>query len=470
MSRAQIKVEANDRLTIDGKAYRVTEHPALPGIPYLQRGARGFVIQLAASDGERMALKYFKLKYRVPDLVTVATALRKYADLPGMKAARRTVFTHASHAALMAQYPALEYGMLMPWLPGLTWYDVINSKAPISRSEGVRLAQSAAEVLGTLEAQHLAHTDIAGANVMVDRRSAAIQLVDIEEIYGPEQPRPVEAPAGQDGYQHKQGRAQGQWVAEGDRFAAAILIAEMLGWSEARLRQNSADEHFFAAAEMQDPDSARYRLMSQTLREQCGEAVASLLDAAWRSTTLAECPPLAQWRDALATVTVAPGAEAALPTPPSVVVTGRRSLGTAAPQPIPTPLSHVSLDGLKLCRNCGAENPAGYTFCKRCGFFVGTVDQRRQLTASRAKPAATAQPSQPNPAAAPPPPVIVKRDNDEIIVAKRVGDAGKGMQRITTRPADAPPDEQAIGGSWLIAGIIIFMMMAALFLVLLAPR
>ena len=44
MSRAQFKVEAGEKITIDQTQYRVAEHPALPGIPYVQRGARGFVI------------------------------------------------------------------------------------------------------------------------------------------------------------------------------------------------------------------------------------------------------------------------------------------------------------------------------------------------------------------------------------------------------------------------------------------
>jgi len=473
MSRAQIKVEANERIVIEGKPYRVTEHPALPGIPYLQRGARGFVIQLAAPDSERMALKYFKLKYRVPELVTVATMLHKYADLPGMKAARRTVFTNATHASLISQYPALEYGMLMPWLPGMTWYDLITSKAPISTNESIRLAQSLSGVLATLEAQGLAHTDIAGANVMVDRRSSDVQLVDIEEIYGPDQPPPVDAPAGQDGYQHKQGRERGQWNANGDRFAAAMLIAEMLGWSDARLRQNSADEHFFASAEMQDPASARFRLMSQALRDHYGDDIASLFDQAWNSPTLAASPALATWRDALAVLQPTAGVDTSVAVPSAgsgAVISGRRSIGTTSnttPAPLQTPLPQLTLDGVKLCRNCGAENPASYTFCKRCGFFVGTVAQRNQLNASRAKQPAATQVST-STTTAPAAPVVVKRDNDVIIVAKRVGDPGKGMQRVATQSDDKPEETQPVEGSWVIAGVIIFMMLAALLLVLLA--
>jgi hypothetical protein len=159
MSRAQIRVEVNEKITIDRTLYRVAEHPALAGIPYVQRGARGFVIQLIAPNGDRMALKYFKLKYRVPSLVNVAEALKQYADLPGLRAAQRTVFTRATHPELLTRYPALEYGVLMPWLPGLTWYDIVTTKAPLAAHESVKLAQAASGILANFEERTLAHCE-----------------------------------------------------------------------------------------------------------------------------------------------------------------------------------------------------------------------------------------------------------------------------------------------------------------------
>ncbi|MBX3065687.1 MAG: hypothetical protein KF726_22105 [Anaerolineae bacterium] len=466
-SRAQIKVEANERLFIDGKPYRVTEHPALPGIPYIQRGARGFVIQLASTDGERMALKYFKLKYRVPELVRVAASLHKYADLSGMKAARRTVFTQQTHAGLLNQYPALEYGMLMPWLPGTTWYDLITGKVPLTTADSLRLAKSTADVLAGLEAQGVAHTDIAGANVMVDRRAGSVELVDIEEIYGPDQPPPVELPAGQDGYQHKEGRAEGQWSAEGDRFAAAVLICEMLGWADPRLRQNSADEHFFSSLEMQDATSARYRMLLESLRANYTDQLAELLESAWTSNVLSTCPPLAAWKEALSALQPDPAQIVQSPAALSPVVSGRRSIGSDPAAAVPTvPAGRLQLEGVKICRNCGAENVASYAFCKRCGYFIGTFDQRRPPVTVIPKHTTGQQSSV---SAAPPPqPIQVKRDNNSIIVARRVGDPGKGLQRIETPKPPQEPEVQANAGSWLVLGIILMMVLAIIVLALLA--
>lgn len=478
MGRAQIRFEANESLAIDGQRYRVAEHPALPGIPYVQRGGRGFVIQLIDANGERMALKYFKLKFRVPDLVRVAGALRRYADLPGLRAAHRTVFTQADHADLLANYPALEYGMLMPWLPGLTWYDLVTTRAPISAREAVRLAQATGDVLAGLEARGLAHCDIAGGNVMVDRRAATVHLVDIEEMYGPDLPRPIETPAGQDGYQHRTSREEGQWSAAGDRFGAAVLLAEMLGWLDGRVRVNSADEHFFSAAEMQDSGSTRYRLLYEVLRDQYGAPLAELFEAAWHSERLDDCPPVRLWQEALAALdadSVEERASVPAPTGPGTVVSGRRSVeGLRAPAAAaddgaaPTaPPDHLNLTGTRLCRNCGESNTTRDTFCKRCGFYIGTGARKPvgvMLPLDRAPGAPGAVPSQPS--APPPQPIPLNRNLNEVVTARRMGSPG-GLRRVE---APRPPEEtvEANAGAWLVILLILGVVLSIVVLALIS--
>lgn len=502
MSRAQVRLEVNETIQLEGATYRVAEHPALPGIPYIQRGGRGFVIQLIALNGERLALKYFKLKYRVPELVSVAEALRQFADLPGLRAARRTVYTKAKHPTLIDQYPALEYGMLMPWLPGLTWYDVITTRSALSQAESLRLAKQAAAVLASLESRGVAHGDIAGGNVLVDRKTGGVELVDIEEMCGAGMPKPVEAPGGQDGYQHRDGRAGGQWRPEGDRFGAAVLFAEMLGWHDSRVRAHSADEHYFATAEMQDAQSTRFRLLSEVIRDHYGPDVAELFRAAWVGQRLADCPPLSAWQTALSALpepaqvaqpATQPGSPTPIPTNPASprtdtgVVSGRRAIGipvpsqpeqNLSPQPAPpsegmhaTPnADRVSLENTRLCRNCGAANNTAESFCKRCGFYIG-VGARKPLSVmvpkDRGVGAPGAKPAAPK---APPPPqqVALNRKLNEVVTAKRVGDpAGGGLQRVET-PKDSEPPAEANAGSVLVAVIIFGLVAAAVVLFLIA--
>lgn len=484
MSRAHIRVEVNQSIVIGGITYRVAEHPALAGIPYVQRGGRGFVIQIVAPNADRMALKYFKLKYRVPDLVKVAEALRQFADLKGLRAAQRTVFTQRTHADLIAQYPALDYGMLMPWLPGVTWYDVINRRMALSAAEGVRLARNMAEIMASLEARKVAHCDIAGANVLVERKSGQVELVDIEEMYAPNMPVPVEMPIGQDGYQHAASRQNGQWCAEGDRFSAAILIAEMLGWTHPKIRQFSADEHYFAGAEMQDASSTRYKLLHDVLAERFSPQLAELLRAAWHSHSLAECPPLSEWQRALdelpdqlsahpeARSSAQPSQSApALSGEPSGVISGRRAISVQMPSEsdvasAPRPVEQLRLESVKLCRNCGALNDANEQFCKRCGFYIGTGARRPPpKPAPSQPPASVVSMSKPAP---PPQPVALNRNLSEIVSGRRIGDPkGGGMIRVESAKPKSEQVEANVG-SIIVIGALIGLAMLIVLLILTA--
>jgi hypothetical protein len=493
MSRAQIRVEVNQPITISGVTYHVAEHPALAGIPYVQRGGRGFVIQMIAPNADRMALKYFKLKYRVPDLVKVAESLRQFADLQGLRAAQRTVFTQRTHTDLIVKHPALDYGMLMPWLPGVTWYDVISTRMALSVAEGVRLARQTAAIMASLEARKVAHCDIAGANVLIERRLGQVELVDIEEMYAPNMPAPVETPIGQDGYQHTASRQHGQWHAEGDRFGAAILIAEMLGWTHPKIRQFSADEHYFASAEMQDATSTRFKLLYEVLSERFSSHIADLLRAAWHSRSLAECPPLAEWQSALAALpeaALSAQPEGSQPTAPSAspsnpistsggtggVISGRRAINvqlpaevstansTPSPAPQPQAVPHVQLDGVKLCRNCGAPNSTKEQFCGRCGFYIGTGARRPPpKPAPQPPPAGMVSLNKPAPQ---PQAVTLNRNLSEVIAARRVGDPkGGGMIRIES--AKPPSDQvEANAGSTIVIGIVIGLIMIGVLLAL----
>ncbi len=438
MNKAQIKLELDDLLTIDNTVYHVAEHPALPGVPYIQRGARGFVIQLKSPGPDRYALKYFKIKYRVPELVSIGKALRQYADLPGLRAAYRTVFTTKTHPDLIRKYPALEYGVLMPWLPGNTWFDVITKRAPLSPLESLQLAQQTGRVLASLEEKGLAHCDIAGANVMVERHENRVELVDIEEMHGSGLPRPVELPAGQEGYQHQSSAANGQWSAEGDRFGGAVLIAEILGWHSAKIRDNSADEHYFAATEVQKPDSPRFGLLQELLRTDYSPEVADTFEAAWRSTSLTDCPPLKTWRAVLDKLDTSQLSPAPIT---SAVVSGRRSL---LPNTAPVTSAPIAT---RLCPRCGAQNTLNAEFCQKCHYYL--KGEQRPAHATTPSPnvpvVTTAIPAANN---TPTPPIGVPPP--EIVSARRMVAPGQSGQVIPTPEPTSTPD-----GRWIVLAIVI---------------
>ncbi len=242
-----------------------------------------------------MALKVFKPRFRLPFLVSQAEKLALFADLPGMQAARRLVLTPQRNAELLHQYPDLIYAVLMPWIDGPTWEEVLLGQIPLTPQQSLALGRSLADVLSVLEQHGVAHCDLSAPNVMLPELAGGegVALVDLEGFYAPGMLQPQALSTGSAGYAHKQA-AGGLWGPEADRFAGAVLLAEMLGWCDERVREASWGESYFGPDEMQE-DTERYRLLVNVLRERWGEGVARLFERAWRSDTLTECPTFGEW-------------------------------------------------------------------------------------------------------------------------------------------------------------------------------
>ena len=294
----------NDIVTIDGAAYRIAEHPSAPGMPYGQTGRRATVYQLRAGDTVR-ALKVFTPAFRTPRTVESAQRLASFAALPGLQAASRTVLTSHGHAPLLSQHPDLEYAVLMPWILGETWQEVVLSRRPLSVETCYALARDLARVLATMEQHRIAHCDLAGPNLILTTSPVHVALVDLEEIYAPGLPQPDKLPGGSPGYAHRTAPS-GLWSPVADRFSGAVLLAEILGWCDERVRTVTGDEQFFDPEEVHQP-SMRYQLLVEVLRKHWGEGLATAFTDAWNSSSLDACPPLAGWAELLAvTLTVSP--------------------------------------------------------------------------------------------------------------------------------------------------------------------
>jgi hypothetical protein len=185
----------------------------------------------------------------------------------------------------------------MAWVPGETWQELIAGRVELRSDQSRAFAAGFARTLSEMEARHIAHCDLSGPNVMTTLEPPTIALVDVEELYAPSLTRPDRFPAGEAGYAHPVA-AQGLWQPDADRFAAAVLLAEMLGWFDERVREAAGGKHYFAPEELQQ-DSARARLLRTVLLEQWGEGVATLFDRAWVSETLQGCPTALEWLMAL---------------------------------------------------------------------------------------------------------------------------------------------------------------------------
>src|SRR5690606_7173549 len=122
--------------------------PAAWRRPWAMTGGAGVVYRLEDPGGRLAALKVFHPSQRQPNLVHVAEALRPLAQLPGMQACDFKVLHTLNHPDLLREHPQLSYAMLMPWIPGPSWQEVLirTDYAP-SAEECLRLALGLVDIL-----------------------------------------------------------------------------------------------------------------------------------------------------------------------------------------------------------------------------------------------------------------------------------------------------------------------------------
>lgn len=295
---AVLEPQPGTTITLDD-TYRFLPHPTVPAMAFAQEGRKAVVYQLA-KNGRKFALKIFKPAFRDPSMVNTSQNISKLA-FKGLEACERTCFTRSNFAGLINQYPDMEYAVLMPWVNGSTWFDVVFQGMALNQDACKMIAKNTADVLANLEKQGYAHCDVAGPNVIVNTLNGEVGFIDVEDMYGPGLPKPTALPRGTEGYRHRfldTDQNKHQWCAAGDRFSAAVLFAEMLGWSNTEIRNARDDEHYFSTSEMQDPACQRYIRLLDILKA-LSQIVAEYFERAWNSATLDECPTLTEWAKAL---------------------------------------------------------------------------------------------------------------------------------------------------------------------------
>jgi serine/threonine protein kinase len=273
---------------------------------FVLEGGSAFIYKICDADsGEYFALKVFKRDARNEQVAYIAATLAQYTDLVEFQAERRVCLTRNTHPDLIALYPELAYAILMPWISTPTWTGILlnpQASATYTREQALSLARATATALSRLETHGLAHADIAGGNVVPSPDRQQIQLLDPENMYLPGMPPPLHMSQGTPGYQHRYPGAHGQWCPEGDRFAGAILLVEMLTWWNPRVRARVADnaETLFRPEEHQAIETPCLQAVRDTLYTLQPQLL-ELFDRAWLSPTLADCPPLRTWATTLST-------------------------------------------------------------------------------------------------------------------------------------------------------------------------
>jgi len=275
-------------------------------MPFSAEGKRAVVFNLSEAGSSSHALKVFKKAYRTPSLLESAALVEQFQSLPGMLAAKRTVFGPSDQAVI--ECPDLLYSMLMPWIRGSTWFDIL-SKVEVGRNVyglevGLPLCRRFLEVMKQLELAGLAHTDIAPGNVMVDLKSMDVQLLDLEDLYVPGSNAPQVQNTGSAGYRHPSADSgKTTWCAEGDRYALAVMAAEMLLLANPALRAQVDDNGLFAGDRTSPSGGDRFAAALPYLQSVDAE-FARLFEFAWWSPTLEDCPRASQFLEAIGKVPV----------------------------------------------------------------------------------------------------------------------------------------------------------------------
>lgn len=298
--------QVNQRLRIGRHEYRFLPHPMSPAFPYGQEGRMAVVYKLiretsgTASDaGVHRAFKVFKSAYRTPQIELKAREIKAFASLPGLQACIRRVISPNSprYRDLLQQYPDLAYAVLMPWVPGETWGDIMLRQKPLTRDQAWTLAWSVLYILVEMERRNMAHCDLAASNLMVDwhDNQPVVALVDVEQIYAPGLSSPESLLVGSPGYMPHFDR-ESLWGPLGDRFAGAVLLAEILAWYHPEVARHGNEQSYFREEEMHT-ESERFRLLVRAL-EGWGKVFGELFRRAWFASSLQGCPPLSYWYDA----------------------------------------------------------------------------------------------------------------------------------------------------------------------------
>lgn len=294
-------------LNIDQVDYGFLPHPYFPNDDevFAIEGGEAVIYQLRnLSTHVLCALKVTKPSYRGEHIARAAAALAPYKHISGLILGERLCLTKSKYSRLIAAYPDLEYAILMPWLSGKTWAGFILDRTAHVRytpAHALSLALATAHALWNLEAHHLTHTDVAGGNIVLSPDLKRVELLDIEGLYSHGTPIAKLRSRGSPGYQHRNLDSRGQCRPEGDRFAGAILLTEMLTWGDPQVRTHTPPnaEALFQPHELQVIDTPqkaapRWRAVRNALYAICPPAL-TLFDQVWTSSDLAQCPDFSTW-------------------------------------------------------------------------------------------------------------------------------------------------------------------------------
>jgi serine/threonine protein kinase len=261
---------------------------------YSSSGREGTVYKVK-KDGKFFALKVLFPGYQNKNILVNNPTIYQYKDTEGLKVAERIIVNRDQFIKLIKKYPELEFSVLMPWIEGNLWMNFMEKEIVLDPELHIQIARQFTKVICNLEERGIAHCDLSNQNFIISYNNSSVELIDIERMYAPGIPRPkTDVSFGTSGYRNPRLIDNGLWSPESDRFAFAILIAEILTWIYPEIRMYKMGPESYFDEEDIGEKCDRYQIMIDCLGRYHRD-LQDLFNNVWFSNSLEQCPEVRAW-------------------------------------------------------------------------------------------------------------------------------------------------------------------------------
>ncbi len=285
------------QVEINGSMYHFAEHSEKSGETYFQEGTHGTIHQLVRqADNKLFALKIMKSSFRHPYLLEQANQLQKYTHIKGLSACDWMIIEPINSKQLVKEYSELLYAIVMPWVDGVSWSEILFNKQAIRLEESRQLGRAFLAVMIKLEKERIAHSQLSAENLIVDDKLQSVECIELEHFYSAHLEVPDLWENELNGYMSQY---QLKREAKMDRFAGGILLAEMLAWHDVGIREAAWGNSYFDPSLSQTDE--RFEILKISLENTYGLQAGELISRLWYSKTIDECPSFQEWNNMLLT-------------------------------------------------------------------------------------------------------------------------------------------------------------------------
>ena len=287
--------------------------PNVSTLPLVDVGLQGLAYQLVDDNNNRWILKRF-FPAMQPEADYLAAIQQLVPRRSGFEAGfERKIVSAADLSQASVQHVDLSSWIagtvLMPHVDTRSWADLIRfvrgGSLELSSIERLMLAGRLSEAVGWLESSNLAHRDLSSTNVLVDVMNVNVHLIDWDGLFQPDLNFQLNTITGSNGYLAPFLKGGGvtsatsatlTWTEHADRFALAVLNAELLT-VDAGSRQH-IDDGLLDQADVFN-HSGPTLLGIKTRLQRALPAAALLFDRALNATNFDECPGPGDWLTAI---------------------------------------------------------------------------------------------------------------------------------------------------------------------------